>query len=131
MKQHALDTTCTEGCSFTDKGKHMKEVAHVFWDGGSVWLPTDTPYANEVLADYVRRAARGHGHVRLHMNHHECALSAGPLAGMQCTCMTPTRCWLPPGLARRLECGHRRLSAADARQPTDAAGCSGAEVLRL
>lgn len=109
----------------------MKEVAQVLWDGGSIWLPTDTPYANEVLAEYVRCAARGHGRVRLHINHRECALSAGPLAGMQCACTTPTRCWLPPGLARRLECGGRRSSAGDAHQPADATRRSGAELMRL
>jgi hypothetical protein len=86
----------------------MKEFAHISWRGGSVWLPTDTPYARELLVDYVRSEAQSHDRIRLQMNRHECFLSGGPYTALQCVCSTPTRCWMSAGLARRMGCTGRR-----------------------
>jgi hypothetical protein len=93
-----------------ERKKFPRQVAHVTWKGGSLWLPADTPYACEVLGEYVRRTAQSRDQISVHLDRHRCSLSGGPLTALRCVCTRPARCWMSQELARRLGCTGQRFN---------------------
>ncbi len=91
-----------------ERGRSTREIAHVSWDGGSVWLPADSPYAYDVLADHIQSTAHSHGQVGVSLKQHQCLVTTVPPCRLRCTCATPARCWMSPATARRFGCTGRR-----------------------
>ena len=53
----------------------MKDVAHIWFDGGGLIMPAQTPYERQLLVEHLEVSTKQHGSVRLELNRRHWTIS--------------------------------------------------------